>query len=143
MHKRQYDMANRIKDLDRRKDKLTEHLANVDAYNQHLAVHRKYKKITDPKKRDAFYKRHEGEIEQYRAAYQYLKDHLNGRTAIPEKEWRAEHAALTAERYTLCEDYYKLRDDVKSVQTLRRGAENIMSEDTPEQTRTRTQDISL
>ena len=32
MHNRQYEMANRIKDLDRRKDKLTEHLANVDVY---------------------------------------------------------------------------------------------------------------
>ena len=122
--------AKRMAGLDRRKDKLTEHLANVNAYNQHLAVHRKYKKITDPKKRDAYYKKHESEIEQYRAAYQYLEDHLNGRTAIPEREWRAEHAALTAERYALCEEYYKLRDDVKSVETLRRGAENIMSEDT-------------
>jgi len=100
-------------------------------------------KSYDPKKRDAYYKKHEREIEQYRTAYQYLKDHLNGRTAIPEKEWRAEHAALTAERYTLCEEYYKLRDDVKSVETLRRGAEHIMSEDAPEQTRTRQKDVSL
>jgi vacuolar-type H+-ATPase subunit I/STV1 len=102
MHKRQHDMANRIKDLDRRKDKLTEHLANIDVYNQHLAVHRKYKQIADPKKRDAYYNKHAEEIEQYEFAYQYLKDHLNGRTAIPEKKWRAELAELSAERYTIC-----------------------------------------
>ena len=143
MHTRQYEVANRIKDLDRRKDKLAEHLANVDVYNQHLAAHRKYKNISDPKKQDAFFMKHEKEIEQYKAAYQYLKDHLNGRTAIPEKEWRAEFTALIAERYALCEEYYKLKDDVKSVEVLRRGAENIMNENAPERTQTRTKDISL
>ena len=51
------------------------------------------------------------------------------RTAIPEKDWRAEHATLAAERYTLCEEYYKLKDDVKSVEFLRSGAENIMNND--------------
>ena len=142
MHKSQYDVANRIKELDRRKDKLAEHLANVDVYNQHLKVHRKYKSL-DPKKQAAYYEKHKTEIEQYRAAYQYLKEHLNGRTAIPEKAWRAEFAALTAERYSLCEEYYKLRDDVKNVEVLRRGAEHIMSEDAPERTQTRTKDVSL
>jgi septal ring factor EnvC (AmiA/AmiB activator) len=143
MHTGQYEVANRIKDLDRRKDKLTEHLANVDAYNQNLAVHRKYKKITDPKKRDAFFMKHEKEIEQYKTTYQYLKDHLNGRTAIPEKEWRVELASLIAERYALCEEYYKLKDDVKSVEVLQRGAEHIMNENVLERTPKRSQDISL
>ena len=61
----------------------------------------------------------------------------------PLGRYAQELAALTAERYALCEEYYKLKDDVKSVEYLRRGAENIMNNETPEQTRTRTQDISL
>ena len=54
-----------------------------------------------------------------------------------------EFADLTAERYALCEEYYKLKDDVKSVEFLRRSAENIMSADAPEREPKRTQDISL
>ena len=168
MHNRQYEMANRIKDLDRRKDKLTEHLANVDVYNQHKAVHKKYKSLA-PKKDDAalnslnpftrskaakdyesatkkqaaYYEKYAEEIEQYKAASKYLTDHLNGRTAIPEKDWRTEHAKLTAERYALCEEYYKLKDDVKSVEFLRRGADGLMREEELEWVPTRNKDILL
>ena len=54
-----------------------------------------------------------------------------------------EFVALIAERYALCEEYYKLKDDVKNVEVLRRGAENIMSADAPEREPKRVQDISL
>jgi hypothetical protein len=68
---------------------------------------------------------------------------LNERTTIPEKKWRSELAELTAERYSLCEEYYKLKDDVKSVEVLRRSAESIMNNDVQERIPTRTKDISL
>ena len=48
---------------------------------------------------------------------------------IPETDWRAEQARLTAERYALGEEYYKLKDDVKNVVILRRSAMNIMSQE--------------
>ena len=38
---------------------------------------------------------------------------------------------------------YKLKDEVKSVELLRRGAENIMNADAPEREPKRSQDISL
>jgi hypothetical protein len=38
---------------------------------------------------------------------------------------------------------YKLRDDVKSVEVLRRGAENLMRDISPEQTWARKRDLSL
>jgi len=90
----------------------------------------------------AYYAKHTDEIEQHKAASKYLANHLNRQTVIPEKTWREEHAKLTAERYALCEEYYKLKDDVKSVEVLRRGAEHIMSADTPERT-ARAKDILL
>ena len=88
-------------------------------------------------------KKRVGEIEQYESATKYLKDHLNGYGKIPEKAWRAEQDALTAERFGLCDEYYKLKDDVKNVETLRRGAENIMSEDTQERKHARSKDLGL
>ena len=73
----------------------------------------------------------------------YLKDHLNGRTAIPEKEWRAERDKLLAERYAQCDEYYKLREDVRNVEVLRCGTEKMISETTPERTPTHKRDMSL
>ena len=35
---------------------------------------------------------------------------------------------LTAERFLLCEEYYRLKDETHSVELLRKGAENIMRE---------------
>jgi hypothetical protein len=68
---------------------------------------------------------------------------LNGRTVIPEKDWREEHKRLLAERYDHVEAYYKLREDVRSVEVLRRGAESLMREVAPERTPTRTWDMEL
>jgi len=75
----------------------------------------------------------------------YHRIHRSDDTRLPVELDRITHPFLdlSAERYALCEEYYKFNDDVKSVEVLRRGAENIMSADAPERTRKRTQDISL
>ena len=54
----------------------------------------------------------------------YLKENLNGCGKIPEKDWRAEREKLLAERYTMVDEYYKLNDDLKNVEALRRGEFN-------------------
>jgi len=107
---------------------LAEHLAQYENYKQHKAVYQKWQQL-DPKKRDAFYDKHVDEIQRYENAMQYLDAVMNGRTTVPVKAWSAERDKLTAERLTLSEEYYRLKDDVKNVETLRRGAENLMRED--------------
>ena len=168
IHQERYDLANTIKAQERRISTLNEHLAQVDIFNQHKAVCAKYKNLTPKKdtaalnslnpftrnkaakdyeaavkKQAAYYEKHADAIEQYNAASKYLKDHLNGRTVIPEKDWREEQKRLLAERYDHVEAYYKLREDVRSVEVLRRGAESLMREVTPERTPSRTQDMEL
>jgi len=54
---------------------------------------------------------------------------MNGRTKIPIKDWKAEHEKLTAERFKLCESYYRLNDEVRNVEILRKVAEEIMREE--------------
>ena len=67
---------------------------------------------------------------------------MNGRTDPPPiKEWRAEHKKLTAAKYAACERYYALQDEVRSIEQLRKGAENIMREDVQERQPRRAQDI--
>jgi hypothetical protein len=107
-----------------------------------MAVYKKYKQL-DQKKRGAYKEKHADEISQYESAVTYLKDHLNGRTTIPEKEWRSGRDKLLAERYAHCDDYYKLREDVRNVEVLRRGAEKMISEISLERTPTQKRDMSL
>ena len=75
--------------------------------------------------------------------YKYIENHLNGYGKIPEKSWRTELEKLTAERYTLCEQYYKLKDEVKYVEQLRRSTESLMKENAQERTRTKVKDLEI
>jgi hypothetical protein len=68
---------------------------------------------------------------------------LNGRTEIPIKKWRAELETLTAEKYALCDEYYRLDDELKSVEALRRGAENIMREESQQEQPIRARGMEL
>jgi hypothetical protein len=54
---------------------------------------------------------------------------MNGRTEVPVNKWKAEHAKLTAEKYSLREDYYRLKDETRNVELLRKGAENLLHDD--------------
>lgn len=128
LHQSQYDLSGTIKKEERRISALNQHLAQVDIFRQHKAVYAKYKSL-DPKKREAFYDKHSEEITAYQSASKYLKDHLNGHDKIPDKSWLAERDKLLAQRYAHVEEYYQLRDDVRSVEVLRKGAESIMQED--------------
>jgi hypothetical protein len=139
---RQYDLANSVKEKEHRITKLNEHLANLEIYNQHKAVYRKYKEL-DPKKRGAYKEKHAEEISKYESASAYLKNHLNGHGKIPEKDWRAEREKLLAERYAQVDKYYKLKDDVLNVETLRRGAMNLMCETPQREEPKRTQGVAL
>ena len=127
------NVSDKIKKTDRRIDKLTQHLTQCENLKQHRAVYKKYKSL-DPKKSDAFYDKHFEEIQLYESAKQYLNAVLNGRTDIPVKAWQSEQATLTAERFSLCEDYYHLKDETRSVEVLRKGAENIMRESSRNET---------
>ena len=79
----------------------------------------------------------------YSAAVEYLKNHLNGRTTLPEKAWKTEREKLLKERFSLAEQYYNLKADVKNVEVLRRGAESFISDIEPEQGKARMQELEL
>ena len=67
---------------------------------------------------------------------------MNGRTdPSPIEEWRKEQQSLTAAKYAACERYYALQDEVRSIEQLRKDAENIMREDMQERQPRRTKDI--
>lgn len=127
LYQSQYDLSNTIKKEERRISTLNQHLAQVDVFKQHKAVFSKYKSL-DQRKQSAFYDKHSDEISLYQSASKYLKDHLNGHEKIPDKSWLAERDELLVQRYAHVEQYYMLRDEVSSVEVLRRSAEAIMQD---------------
>jgi hypothetical protein len=136
------DLADNIRKAERRLDTLSQHITQYERRRAHRAVYNEYAKLKDPKKREAYYAKHGAEIEAFKDARGYLNAVMNGRTDPPPiKGWRTEQTKLTAAKYALCERYYALQDEVRSVEQLRKGAENIMREDVQERQRARTQGI--
>ena len=124
------DLAENIQKIERRLDTLATHITQYETRRDNRAVWNEYAGIKDPKKREAYYAKHEKEIEAYKDAREYLNAVMNGRTDPPPiKDWRKEFDKLTAAKYAACERYYALQDDVRSMEQLRKGAENIMRQD--------------
>jgi chromosome segregation ATPase len=135
------DLAGTIKKAERRLDTLSQHIAQYESRKAHRTVYNEYTKLKDPKKREAHYAKHGAEIEAYKDARDYFNAVMNGRTDPPPiKDWQAEQKKLTAAKYAACERYYTLQDEVRSVEQLRKGAENIMRDETRD-TPTRRHDI--
>jgi len=170
IHERLRDVSTDIQKTERRLDTLVTHLAHVENLKTHKAVYQKYKSLapkTDPvalnsinpftkskatkehevatKKQDAYYDKHVDEIQVYETAKRYLDGMMNSREKLPTKEWQDEQKTLLAKRYGLCENYYIIKDEIKSVETLRRSVENLMQEDLQAQKTQmpRTQDKAL
>ena len=79
----------------------------------------------------------------YEAADRYFAEHMNGRITLPIKAWREERDKLLAERFAHVGEYYGLRDDVQSIEVLRRSAERLMGEIAPERKAARNRDLEL
>jgi len=136
MQQEQYDLAAAIKQQDRRLKTLDTHLQNVSLLNAAKPIYKKYTQL-DPKYQESFRQANASAIEQYETAHKYIKDHLNGQTVIPEKAWRNERQQILQERYTLAEQYYSLKDSVRSAEVIRRNAERVISGEEPAQERPR------
>ena len=105
-------------------------------------VFQKYNQLSE-KKRDAFYDKHAEQTQSYQDAKKYFDAVMNGRTKLPIKKWQAEQRDLLAEKYLLCEEYYGLKDEVKSVEVLRKELERLLREENFERQPTKANDIEL
>lgn len=138
------DLADNIRKAERRLDTLSQHIKQYENRRAYRAVYNEYAKLKDLKKREAYYTKHSAEIEAYKDAKNYLNNLMNGRTDPPPvKEWRKEQQSLTAAKYAACERYYALQDEVRSVEQLRKGSENIMREGVQERQPRGAQDVEL
>jgi len=112
----------------------------VRLFSRHRKLSKQYNELA-PKVRDKYYSMYKNELEAYKKSTDYLREHLNGRTIIPIKKWESEYKELTAKRYSLCDKYYDLRSDIKSVEQLKRGALNFIEDTVPERRLKRSADL--
>jgi hypothetical protein len=109
------DLADKIKPVERRLEQLETHLEQHEIRVKHRAVYNEYARL-DPKKREPYYAKHTEAIDQFKEARDYLTAVMNGRKDPPPiKDWKAEHKKLTAYKAKLCEKYYSLQDEIRSV----------------------------
>ena len=91
---------------------------------KHKALYKQYQQLK-PNKREAFGNIHSSGIILYEAAEKYLGTHMNGKTTLPIKAWKSEAARLTAEKDKLYGEFYRLKEEVKEVETIRRNVESM------------------
>jgi SMC interacting uncharacterized protein involved in chromosome segregation len=141
MYNRSRKLADNMKKIDRRLDTLATHLAQYEIYKKHKQIARKFNELKG-KSQNEFHEKHNKEIQAYKAATDYLKKVMNGKTPIPVKAWEAEQKKLTSDRWSLCDEYYDLRGEIKTVESLRRSAERVLQYIEIENPKKRTLDYS-
>jgi hypothetical protein len=109
-----------------------------------LFAERKAQKALDAA--NEYYETHRAEIAMYDNAERYLRDVLQERfdpaKLPPITKWKAERDAKTAEKDGLHQEYYRLRDEVKNAEAIKRTVEQLTREET-ERERRRTRDLTL
>jgi hypothetical protein len=72
-----------------------------------------------------YYETHRADIILHEAASRYLKEHLNSRTEIPLKKWKAERGKLTAEKSVLLCECMALKEELRDVETVKKYTEEV------------------
>ena len=125
MFGKQQDIRDNLKPIDRRLKTLDKHIEQADIYLKYKGK----KTLT------------EAEQILFTAAGNYLKGVMNGKTTLPTKAWKAERVKLIAERKTLDYDYYKLKDEIKEAEQIRKSVYSIVRQEERERQPRRAQDI--
>ncbi|MCL2199153.1 MAG: hypothetical protein FWB80_09545 [Defluviitaleaceae bacterium] len=153
-----------IKSTERRLETLATHLGHNENYKAHRAVYKKYKDLmpkkdtaalnslnpftkkkatadyeTAVKKHEAYRAKHAEAITQYEAACEYFAAVMNGKTELPITKWQSEQQQLLKKRYGLCEQFYTLKEEIKSAEAIRRSMEQLMQDEPQREQPTRTQ----
>jgi hypothetical protein len=143
-------IGDKLKPIDLRIKTLDEHLRQSENFKVNRKIAAQYNKLTAEcetaknatglfakSKADKahaaaqnFYETHRAEITLFQAAEKYLKDVLQSRydpkKLPPIKKWQDERDTLRMEMSGLSAEYAAMKEEVKKVETIRRGVENVV-----------------
>ncbi|MDR1322238.1 MAG: hypothetical protein LBK56_12595, partial [Gracilibacteraceae bacterium] len=159
MYDRLHDTGERLKKVERRLKTLDEHIRQSENFKNGRRQKAHYEKLyaeyktarkstgffAERKAKKAlyaardYYESNRTEIVLYDAAERYLRDALQGHFDVkklpPMTKWKEERAAKTTERKSLHADYYRLRDEVKNAEAIKRNVEQLTRADEPRRER--------
>ena len=147
-----YETADKIKKTDRRLDSLEFSIEQAEIRKKYKPIYDEYNKIQPSLKdkllkrdpQEEFYNKHFKAISDYEEADRYLKEYLNGKVkTAPLKKWKSERDTLTAERIKLGEKFYTLKDEIRSVEIIRKGVDILFTEQERQRQQQRTQSQKL
>ncbi len=127
-----YDLRGKIVTAERRIAKLEEQLTMFKQYERYKAVHKQYANLK-PSKCTAFEENHHAELALFEAAARYLENLKSSGEAITQKKWQAELNALTAQKDSQYRDMRAMREEIKSVERLRKAAEQLSKAEPPKE----------
>ena len=124
MNTRYYDLRREIVKAERRIAVLTERGEMWAQYNEYKTVHKQLARVK-PEKRELFEQRHSRELSLYDAAARYLKELKDSGEEITPKAWQREIDQLAVGKQTDTLAMKSMREDLKSVERLRKTAEQL------------------
>jgi len=128
MYRKQLDIRDKLKPVERRLKMLNEHIRQVDMYLQYKAVYRQYQELK-PKKQAAFAEKHRMEIGLFESAERYFKGVINGKTTLPIRAWKTERDKLTNGKSRLTQEYNLLKEEIRTVEQIRQSVRDIMQKE--------------
>ena len=125
-----YDLRGEITSAERRIAALTERLEMWAQYEQHKGTRRQLDGMK-PGKQEQFQQRHSAELALFNTASKYLANLKATGEAVTPKPWRAEAATLTTKKDGLYLEMRAMREEIKTVEQLRKAAEQLARTEQP------------
>lgn len=128
-----YTVRRNLKKTESRLSDLSEKLKQTEIYRKCRPVYKEYLS-QKPKKKEDFYNSHTADLILYNAAVKFLKRNFN-HGKLPVAEWKAQVEELTPKKQSLYADMYRLRDEVKAVEDIKKQLDGITQEQTRQKSR--------
>ena len=128
-----YAVRRKLKATENKLSDLSEKLKQAEIYRKCRPVYKEYLS-QKPKKKEKFYNEHTADLILYNAAVKFLKREFN-HGKLPVAEWKTQIEKLTPKKQSLYADMYKLRDEVKMVEDIKKQLDSITKSQTRQKNR--------
>ena len=130
-----FSARRKIKSTERTLADLSERLKQADIYRRYKPIHKEYLSQKS-KYKEEYYNIHTAELILYDTAVKFLKKVIvHGK--LPTMQWQEQAEKLTIQKQSLYADMYRLRDEVKEVESVKKYIDSI----TPDKARHKSRDI--
>ncbi len=130
-----FSARRKIKSTERTLADLSERLKQADIYRRYKPIHKEYLSQKS-KHKEEYYNRHTAELILYDTAVKFLKNVIvHGK--LPTMQWQEQAKRLIIQKQSLYADMYRLRDEVKEIENVKKYIDSI----TPDKARHKSRDI--